>query len=198
MPTVTLHARWYVVALITVTACSLSEKIVGQPQLPEPVEEIPSSGVPGLGELLKSIQDATWTYRDETAARADGYIPAATGCESTSGGSMGHRYVNSVLVGLVPGSHPVTGTDTVIDPLHPEVLLYEPQEDGLPKLVGVVYVVYRDAWDAAHGEPPTFFGMNFDEKTGSRDESDYYEFTVWLWRYNPYGMFAPWNPLVNC
>lgn len=192
--------RFLLVLLAAGAACGRPETVVTPPHDYTRPNDLPWSGVPGLGELLRSIQDATWGYREERLALADGYIPAASGCEQTSAGSMGHRYVNSSLVGLVPGSKPITGTDNVIDLLRPEGLLYEPQEVGPAELVGVVYLVYRQAWESVHGDPPTFFGTPFYERFGdaARDHTDYYEYTVWLWRQNPAGLFAPWNPLVTC
>jgi hypothetical protein len=161
---------------------------------------IPWAADPTLAQALAALRDATDQFHDEAAARAAGYRPSAAGCESSATGAMGIHYGHPALLGLVLGSNPTTGTDAVIDPLRPEVLMYEPQDDGGRRLVGVEFVVYRAAWDALHDQPPAFFGIPFDQKFGANahGHADHYELHVWLWRHNPRGMFSPWNPTVTC
>lgn len=81
-----------------------------------------------------------------------------------------------------------------------EVLAYEPQKNGRMRLVAIEYVVFREEWDASHAEPPTLLGEPFDESFGEAWHGlpDHYEIHVWLWRHNPDGMFAMWNPDVTC
>jgi hypothetical protein len=161
---------------------------------------VPWSGDPALKQWLAMIRDTTWAFHHEELARAAGYQPLLADCERSSEGSSGLPYGHPALLGFVPGSQPTTGTDTVTDPFHPEVLLYELQEVGPPRFVGIRFVVYRAAWESAHGDPPTLLGIRFDEKFGPEAGSyaDYYELTVWLWRNNPLGMIGRWNPLVYC
>jgi hypothetical protein len=101
-------------------------------------------------------------------------------------GNMGIHYVNGALVG-----------DGVIDPLHPEAVLYEPTSTGL-QLTAVEYIVLASDW---HGsEPPTLFGHSFMFVTAPNRYGlpDFYALHVWLWKDNPNGRFHPWNPLVPC
>ena len=70
-------------------------------------------------------------------------------------GTMGQHYVNLDLV-----LDTATGVPT-IDPLQPEALVYEPKINGGYRLVGVEYVVFQDAWDAANDAPPALFGKTF-------------------------------------
>ena len=158
------------------------------------------AGNPELAQLIAGIRAATAQYHDVDLAFEAGYRPSTAGCESHAEGAMGIHYGNPALLGLVRGSRPTTGTDAVIDPLRPEILMYEPQPDGTRRLVGIEYVVYRAAWDAVHDDPPTLLGLPFDEKFGSEahGHADHYELHLWLWRHNPLGMFAPWNPKVSC
>lgn len=158
------------------------------------------AGNPALVKAIAALRDTTDAFHDLSVAIAAGYRPSVAGCESNSAGAMGIHYGNSALLGLIRGSNPTTGTDAVINPLRPEVLLYEPQTDGSRRLVGVEFVVYRAAWDAVNSQPPTFAGVPFDQKFGSdaHGHADHYELHVWLWRHNPSGMFAPWNPKVSC
>ena len=161
---------------------------------------IPWAGDPALAQLLAAVRDSTVAYHDVDVAFAAGYRPSREGCESSDIGAMGIHYGHPALLGIVPGVRPTTGTNNVIDPLRPEVLLYEPQPDGRRRLVGIEYVVYRAAWDSAHDDPPTLLGVAFDKKFGpeAHGHADHYELHVWLWRHNPLGVFAPWNPKVGC
>jgi hypothetical protein len=163
--------------------------------------QIPWAANPELSKALAALRDTTDAYHDIDVALAAGYRPSAAGCESIATGAMGIHYGHPALLGVVRGSNPVRGTDPAIDPLRPEVLLYEPQSDGTRRLVGVEFVVYRAAWDAANpGKKPTFAGVPFNEMFGplSHGHTDHYELHVWIWRNNPMGMFEPWNPKVSC
>ena len=190
------------------TACDRVDNLVapssGEPTASEaaqnPSPPVPWAGNSPLAPGLAALRNATDQFHDEALALAAGYRPSAAGCESSATGAMGIHYGHPSLLGVVRGSKPVTGTDAVIDPLRPEVLMYEPQEDGGRRLVGVEFVVYRAAWDALHQQPPVFFGVPFDKKFGAEahGHADHYELHVWLWRHNPLGMFEPWNPKVSC
>jgi hypothetical protein len=161
----------------------------------------PWAANPELSKLLAAVRDATDQFHDVNVAFAAGYRPSAAGCESSGQGAMGIHYGHPALLGIVPGVRPTTGTNSVIDPLRPEIVLYEPQSDGTRRLVAIEYVVYRAAWDAAHPEgPPTLLDIPFDQRFGTEahGHADHYELHVWLWRHNPLGMFAPWNPKVSC
>ena len=104
-------------------------------------------------------------------------------------GAMGIHYANGGLVG-----------DGAIDPQTPEAVIYEPQENGRLKLVAIEYVVLKADWDAKHSSPPRLFGHEFNfTAAGNRfGLPDYYSLHVWLWKHNPAGTFAPWNPNVSC
>ncbi|HSJ65877.1 MAG TPA: hypothetical protein VK922_18490 [Gemmatimonadaceae bacterium] len=152
-----------------------------------------------MSQTLAAVRAATAQFHDVSAALAAGYRPASA-CEATPAGGMGVHYVNGSLMGLIPGSFPVNGTDATIDPSAPEVLLYEPRPDGSLRLVGVEYLVFAAAWDAVHATPPELAGEPFALMSGATAHGflPHYELHVWLWRHNPSGMFAPWNPAVTC
>lgn len=158
------------------------------------------AGNPELAQAISALRDTTDQYHDVALALAAGYRPSSAGCEDSETGAMGIHYGHPVLLGIIRGSNPVTGTDPNINPLRPEVLMYEPQPDGSRRLVGVEFVVYKAAWDAVHPQPPTFYGVPFDVKIGpaAHGHANHYELHLWLWRHNPLGMFAPWNPKVEC
>lgn len=193
----------------SITAAMLAAAACGDPASPTstPADDdltamsVQWAGNPELGKTLAAIRAATDQFHDESAALAAGYgRPPVAFCESSSTGAMGIHHGNFALLGVVPGANPPTGTDPTIDLLRPEVLLYEPQPDGTRRLVGIEYVVYRAAWDAVHDDPPTLLGIPFDERFGSNTHghAEHYELHVWLWRHNPLGMFAPYNPKVSC
>ena len=115
---------------------------------------------------------------------------------------MGYHLVKVSLRG--GAANPAAG-DAVIDPLQPEMLLYEKRADGQMHLVGVEYIVFQAAWERVHGvgaAPPTVFGqpLLFSSHTfpGNPNPLPHYELHVWLWSNNPLGMFYPWNPTVTC
>jgi hypothetical protein len=163
----------------------------GGSALPDPAAE--------LREALAPVRAATARFHDVQVALGAGYRPASP-CEARPEGGMGIHYVHPALLGITPGAVPVSGTDAVVDPEHPEVLLYEPQPDGTLRLVGVEYLVFAAAWDAVNAAPPTFAREPFALMQGpmAHGFAPHYELHVWLWRQNPEGTFKPWNPMVTC
>ena len=139
---------------------------------------------------------ATDRYHDISLALADGYgeFRDAQGiaCIDNPGvGAMGVHFVNGAYVG-----------DTVLDPAHPEALVYEPRKfSGGYKLVALEYIVFKDVWEAAgHTSPPSLFGQEF-MVTPSPNRFGipaFYALHAWLFRGNPLGQLQPWNPRVSC
>ena len=103
-------------------------------------------------------------------------------------GAMGFHWVNGPL--LTPE----------LDPTKPEVLVYEPDRRGNLHLVALEYVVFKADWDAIHKDPPMLFGQMFmDSGFPNRYEiPEFYALHVWLWKWNPSGLFKPFNPNVTC
>lgn len=104
-------------------------------------------------------------------------------------GAMGVHYVNPQLL------------TTVLDPLKPQALMYEPMPGGTSRLVGVEYIVFKDAWDAQFpGTVPRLFGRKYhaagaDNRYGL---PPFYALHLWLWQPNRAGLFSDWNPDVRC
>lgn len=196
------HSRLLMRAAVSLLVASACTDPASSPQSVafEPGAQVEWAGNPQLAKAIAALRDTTDIYHDVNVAFAAGYRPSAAGCESSSAGAMGIHYGHGGLLGIVRGSNPVRGTDPVIDPLRPEILMYEPQSDGSKRLVGIEFVVYRAAWDALHSTPPDFYGIPFDQRFGANahGHADHYELHLWLWRHNPNGMFAPWNPKVSC
>ncbi len=136
------------------------------------------------------MRDATERYQDFAAAEADGFVPLSE-CVASPAGGMGFHY------GL-----PARIEDAVIDPAAPEVLLYEPTAGGGMELVGVEFMVHEAAWHGAgNTNPPSLDGQAFDPPNPNHPDEhlrEFYMLHAWVWKANPGGMFAPFNPEVSC
>ena len=136
------------------------------------------------GAALAEVRAATAEYHDVDVALADGYVPASP-CESLPGaGGMGVHYLNPRLA---------SDLEVVAD--QPEVLLYEPRPDGSLRLVGVEWFV------ADVGQPrPSVVDVPFDGPMAGHGPGMpvHYDLHAWVWKHNPSGMFAAWNPAVTC
>ncbi len=145
------------------------------------------------GDLAR-LKQATAKYHRVSVAEAAQYgkfvdVNGIACIDMPGMGAMGIHYVNGGLVG-----------DGEINPLTPEAVIYEPGEHGSLHLVAVEYVVLKAAWDANHSSPPTLFGQQFNfTAAGNRfGLPDFYSLHVWVWKHNPAGTFAMWNPNVHC
>ena len=90
--------------------------------------------------------------------------------------------------------------DTLLDPLRPEALVYQPGDNGQLKLVALEYIVFQAPWDAQSSTPPRLFGQTF-HLVGYPNRYGipaFYELHIWAWKNNPSGMFYEWNPRVSC
>jgi hypothetical protein len=106
-------------------------------------------------------------------------------------GAMGVHYVNGNLV----------GTPAVLL-RHPEALVYAP-EHGHLRLAALEYLVLKSAWDKAHGmnaPRPRLYGHRFNitHAPNRYGLPTFYSLHAWIWKHNPAGMFAMWNPSVHC
>jgi hypothetical protein len=141
---------------------------------------------------IAEVRRATRPFQDVQAAIAQGYAAFADKdglCVAQPGqGAMGICYLNGGLI------------DAVLDPRQPEALMYEPQRDGRLELVGVEYIVFQDAWDAAHPQPPVLFGHPFHlvRAPNRYNVPAFYELHLWVWEHNRNGLFNDWNPAVHC
>ena len=94
-------------------------------------------------------------------------------------GGMGYHYVNTDLL------------DGKVEVDKPEALLYEPEANGQLRLVAVEYVIPKAAWTSPN--PPELFGQKL-----VLNAFDLWALHVWAWENNPSGIYANWNPRVNC
>jgi hypothetical protein len=164
---------------------------------------------------LQEVRAATARFRDVKVAMAEGYINPGNACETAAGmgmskdlGGMGIHFFRPDLLGVSGPPNPrVAGTGTHTDFRKPAILIYEPRADGSLELVAVENLVFEAAWKAAgNAQPPAFHGIPYermaDDPATPVDEAHMFEphfdKHVWLWRTNPKGVFAPFNPSVTC
>jgi hypothetical protein len=139
-----------------------------------------------VNKQLAELRRVTAPYHNFDTAVAGGYVVRVTPCwEHRTEGAMGYHY------GMVDPSE----WDVSVNLLEPELLMYEPGPGGHMRLVGMEYVVPKAAWDLVSPDaPPTLLGEEFHEHSFL----PIYKLHIWLWRNNPRGMFADWNPKVSC
>ncbi len=102
---------------------------------------------------------------------------------------MGIHYVNQAALG-----------DPAIDPMKPEILNYAPSAGGLELVAAEYFKVDGDQNLATDGDRPRVFGRAFDGPMEGHAPGmpRHYDLHVWLWKRNPAGVFAQWNPDVRC
>lgn len=171
---------------------------------------------PDAEPTLDEVRKATERFRDVRVAEAEGYVrDPANLCDTAEMmgkpaelGAMGIHYVRPDLLGVTSGpDERVNGDGLHTDFRRPSILIYEPQADGSLELVAVENLVFQGAWKAAgHKELPSFHGVAWDtmadDPATAVDEAHafepHYDRHVWIYRDNPNGVFAPFNPAVSC
>jgi hypothetical protein len=136
---------------------------------------------------LAQVRAATAGYHDVSAAEADGFVQASPCVSNPNGpGAMGVHYVDMARL--------ATGFELT----RPEVLIYEPQQNGRMRLVGVEYVLLDADQDASTVEQHTFpGGVGFHAPhAGSAPVA--YTLHAYVWKNNPAGLFVDYNPRNSC
>ncbi len=131
---------------------------------------------------IAALRRATAPFHRIDVAMSAGWADEITGCLESPEGGMGYHYVNFDLL-----------LDSEVSALQPEALLYEPRSNGKLRLVAVEYVI-PDSFLPPDADPPMVLGqaLHYSEANHA------WILHVWLWRHNPSGMFADWNPQVSC
>lgn len=127
---------------------------------------------------LASVRNATAAFHDLGAARQAGYAPLLACFDLPGVGGMGQHYVNTSLL------------DASVVANQPEALVYEVDGDRL-QLVAVEYIIPWQAWVSP--TPPSLFGRSFTSVTSLH----LWALHAWIWRPNPLGIFANYNPNVR-
>lgn len=139
---------------------------------------------PAEQQGLAAIRAATARFHRFDVADKEGYdfLFMNTCMVDQSGadrGGMGYHYVNTALL------------DGQVSIATPEAVLYEPGPNGQLRLVALEYVIPKSAW--TNPNPPVLLGQEF-----KLNAFDLWALHVWVWKQNPSGMYADWNPDVNC
>lgn len=135
-------------------------------------------------KVIAKVRAATARFHDvEEAVRAGYVLQYPAGCATSPSGAQGFHYLN-----------PTLASDAVLDPLTPELLMYEPAPNGRLQLVGVDYVIKYSTLPANTLPKPTLLGVPMM----NNDPLAVWALHIWSRRPNPSGMFAAWNPDVSC
>jgi hypothetical protein len=136
---------------------------------------------------VSDLREATARFHDIEVAKREGYAPFGDCFANPPEGNMGYHYANAELM-----------ADPGVDINHPELLLYEKQEDGTFKFVAVEYLAFQAAWHkAGNRNKPRLFGEWFHLNPDLLEEP-FYLLHVWHVKFNPSGRFNDWNPRVVC
>jgi hypothetical protein len=167
---------------------------------------VPEAADVAVGPELAAVRRATAAFHRPENAMNAGYVFDEPCVESPAGG-MGIHTPNPPLI-----------ANQALDPAQPELLLYQPTDGGL-RLVGVEYlqvVLLRNTatgqigpWFSSSSWPssyevvtptPALFGQTFNGPMPGHNPSMpwHWDLHVWIWAHNPSGMFAQWNPALQC
>lgn len=151
----------------------------------------------GLEDELAQVRRATARFHRVEEALEAGYelgwvngdgVRIITGCVAhPTEGAMGYHYFNAELM-----------ADHAVNALEPEALVYAPSPNGGLKLVAVEWVVLGpESNPPGVSEPPSVLGMEMHILVPPPGPA-FYLLHAWVWKHNPSGMFADWNPEVEC
>ena len=163
-------------AIVVFSGCSSSNSVLSAK----------SSGAPGSDALVTSglneLRSATKAYQVLDSAVAAGYPRDVPDClVHEHHGAMGYHHVNRGYV------------DGTVDVRKPEILLYERLPGGQYRLNGVEFIVPYRAW-ARDSVAPVLMG----QKLKHEDNLNIWYLHVWAWTKNEDGVFADFNPVVQC
>jgi hypothetical protein len=161
---------------------------------------------PSAVSFTGQARSATAKYYSLTVTNKAGYSILAdtagiTCIADPQMGAMGVHYVKGDLV-----------KDPAIDATHPEALVYAPDGHGKLHLAALEYVVIKADWDAKQPPPSSYVGsrftpvppmlfgheFNFTDAPNRYGLPPFYSLHAWIWKHNPMGTFAMWNPSVHC
>lgn len=175
------------------TGAAVAAALAGQPAA-QALPDAPSAAAggqharSGAGEALASLKQSLRPYQDVSVALGDGFVPVSACTESPEGG-MGVHYLNP------------TRAAQPVDPSSPAVLLYQPAQDGGPRLVGAEWFQADADQDLTTDQDrPTLWGRPFEGPMPGHDPGmpAHYDMHVWLYDSNPAGVFAAWNTSISC
>jgi hypothetical protein len=150
----------------------------------QPRLEATAAPASAVNKDLAALRRVTAKFHNFKAAEAAGWSAQITPCmtDPAGAGGLGFHYGNTALI---------DGTARVEEP---ELLLYEPQQNGRLRLVAVEYIIPYTAHSRDAEAPELFGGQKFKQN----DTFQLWGLHAWVWKDNPSGMFADWNPRVTC
>ncbi|MFC7274482.1 hypothetical protein ACFQS1_10865 [Paractinoplanes rhizophilus] len=180
-------------AAVLVSACAFAavggtaaEALAATPDMPSS-----PSGTARLTAAQRTVLlDATRRFRDVRRAIRAGYLPTK---DCVPG--MGFHYVK-----------PALAADNNIDPVLPEILVYNLDAHGKLRLSALEYFrADADQRLRTDQDRPTLFGRPFNGPMnghpvppGQPPMPVHYDLHVWLYQHNPSGELATTNPQVAC
>jgi len=127
---------------------------------------------------VAGVRQATDKFHDLGQAGAAQYSPLLDCFDLPGVGGMGQHYADT------------SRFDATIEANRPEALVYEVDQNRL-QLVAVEYIVPWSSWVSS--DPPRLFDHDFTSVTSLQ----IWALHAWIWRPNPLGMFANYNPRVS-
>jgi hypothetical protein len=143
------------------------------------------------GSDIAAVRAATAKYHDLAVAEADGFVKAGECVVDPAGtGTMGFHYID-----------PELENDPAINLEEPEALLYIPNEEGEMELVAVEWIRTDADQDLNTDEDrPFLMDTGFDGPMLGHGPGRpiHYDLHAWVWKDNPNGMLAQYNPSISC
>lgn len=132
---------------------------------------------------LATLRRVTAPFHQFDVARQAGWSAQITPCmtDPAGAGGMGFHYGNTKLIDGTAGVEA------------PQLLLYEPEQNGMLRLVAAEYIIPY-TFHSRDAAPPVLFGQKFQQN----DVFQLWGLHAWVWKDNPSGIFASWNPTVDC
>lgn len=155
-----------------------------------------SATLPDLPPELLAVRTELDRFQDPYAALREGYFSTVGCLEFPGGGAEGEMDYRPGAMG-VHFLNPAYIAPT-LDPLKPQVLLYE-WVNGELHLTGAEWFAPVEVAP----EAPTIFGRTLEGPMVGHEpilprELHHWDLHVWLWKDNPNGLFHPTNSTVTC
>jgi hypothetical protein len=167
---------------VLIAAAALIAACSTDPAMTEAAGNLEITGAsPAQHQGLAAARAATAEFNRFEAADSAGYdfLFMNMCMDDPNLGAMGFHYVNTALL------------DAELDVTQPEAVMYEAGPNGEMRLVGLEYVIPKAAWTSQN--PPVLLGREL-----ALNQYDLWALHVWIWKDNPSGMFASYNPNVSC
>jgi hypothetical protein len=173
----------------TLIALAVAAAVIGAGTVSAGAKPKPDRHRTTLQRELQAAKAATARFHSIRQALKAGYVlppaPLSAACVASPAGGMGVHLENPALM-----------ADPTLDVRRPEILVYEIKPNHRLRLVALEY------FEAASQTPtaPVLFGQTFDGPMAGHHPGmpEHYDLHVWVWKPNPSGMFAMFNPNVHC